>query len=898
MTDFARRADTRLTLLAYVAFTLSGAAGLAYEVVWASQLALSFGAETVSIPVVLSATLAGLALGAWVLDGPLSTAARPARSYAALELVIGAWAVASTVVLPWGADKIAGLLGHSPSRFGFTVATFSLPFLALLPGAFAMGGTLVAMERTVARLTHSTRRVGGLYAANTLGAMLGVLAVAFVLLPQLGHARSLLALAALNAAAAATSLWIDRTLPLVTPPTRSPEASTISDRRLNCLLFASGMIGISIELLAVRAFSLVLENTVFTLAFILAAYLAGTALGAASFQRLAVRWPAAQVVPPLLCALVVTALMTALVIRFSAPLYDTLRSGFDGSLATALAVEALLPLAALLPVTFFMGALFSALAQARRHDRGGLGVAVGINLIGGALAPLLAMLLLAAYDDIDRALVCVALAYALLLARPPRRLASTGLVAAGLLVIVTAPQLIPDRDRGNASYGKVIERRVSLATTASVVATAADDRRLLVNDRFQMGSTASQARERLQAHVPLLIHPDPRRALFLGVGTGITFSAAADYPHLTADGVELLADVAALMDHFRPYSSAALDNTRLRMFVCDARRFVRITGEAYDVVVADLFHPGRDGAGALYTREHFLAVRRRLAAGGIFCQWLPIYQLDLPTLRLIVRTFLDVFPEASAWMLDENVVQPVLGLVGAERPIQLSFDEIDRPPPVQAALGELKMQRRLQLNGRFIGRAEVLRAWTRDALELNTDDRPRVSSVAPLLSYSGDTTTPQEWLQLIESSAAPALSGAPTSRSGAAKALRNYLRARDAYLRARVALARGANDEAIDSLLQSVKLSGDFTLAYAECLGQAWALAGSHPERARSIVERLAALRPEISVAETLLKRGFGTRNPSGGSAAVGVQRESARPAAGAQPQMNPAGGSGNNANQ
>ena len=66
---------------------------------------------------------------------------------------------------------------------------------------------------------------------------------------------------------------------------------------------------------------------------------------------------------------------------------------------------------------------------------------------------------------------------------------------------------------------------------------------------------------------------------------------------------------------------------------------MRASERSYDVIVSDNFHPARSGSGALYTVEHFEAVRARLDAGGVFCQWLPLHQLDLETLRSIVRSF-------------------------------------------------------------------------------------------------------------------------------------------------------------------------------------------------------------------------------------------------------------------
>src|SRR5690606_30731787 len=105
------------------------------------------------------------------------------------------------------------------------------------------------------------------------------------------------------------------------------------------------------------------------------------------------------------------------------------------------------------------------------------------------------------------------------------------------------------------------------------------------------------------------------------------------------DAVELVPAVLEQLHHFADINGAVAEDDRVRLHAADARRFVAASAERYDVIVADLFHPGRDGAGNLYAREHFENVREHLASGGVFAQWLPLYQLDAPTLRVVMRTF-------------------------------------------------------------------------------------------------------------------------------------------------------------------------------------------------------------------------------------------------------------------
>src|SRR5205085_1367648 len=122
-------------------------------------------------------------------------------------------------------------------------------------------------------------------------------------------------------------------------------------------------------------------------------------------------------------------------------------------------------------------------------------------------------------------------------------------------------------------------------------------------------------------------------------------------------------EVLAVIPRFEPQNFAPGRQPALKLHLADARRFVRATTTRYDVIVADLFHPARDGAGSLYTLEHFQAIRERLSPGGIFCQWLPLHQLDEEMLGIIIRTFLEVFPEAQAYLLRFNVDAPVIGLM-------------------------------------------------------------------------------------------------------------------------------------------------------------------------------------------------------------------------------------------
>ena len=298
--------------------------------------------------------------------------------------------------------------------------------------------------------------------------------------------------------------------------------------------------------------------------------------------------------------------------------------------------------------------------------------------------------------------------------------------------------------------------------------------------------------------------------------------------------------------------------------MADARRFVRATDATYDVIVADLFHPARDGAGSLYTREHFQALRERLAPGGLFCQWLPLHQLDEDMLRIITRTFLEVFPDAQAWLLRLNVDAPVLGLVGSAAPLHYSPRVVEKRlnrAPLEAQLKKLALADSVRFLGNLLAGAKALRAFAGDA-PLNTDDDPRVTFGAPRFVYQKAATPYGRLLRLLKLGVPDPHevleldSGDDADRFAAR--LIQYQNARDVYLRGLVEEAEGRETKAIDLFVESARLSEDFTMGYAQCLTLASVWAPTKPAEARVLLERLVEARPLRPVAKEMLERLFG----------------------------------------
>jgi spermidine synthase len=842
--------------------TLSGFACLGYEIVWTEQLGVALGHEYVAVLAVLAAFFGGLCVGARLLARAIARSTRPGRLYAACEALIALWALLLGVALPAATGWLAARIGSEPSAAWHWAIAFGGPLVLLLPATCAMGATLPAIERAVTGAGARGTAIAALYAANTLGAVLGVLACTWLLVPALGLAGATRVCAALNGACALLGFVLLRDARGAASAVQSAGGS-----RLVPILCATGALGIGYEVLVVRALSQITENTVYTFALLLAVYLLGSAAGAAAYQRwLLPHAGRAYARERLLAAVAAACLLGVLALGGSALCEQVVTAALRraiGAAPAALAGETAAAVAVFLPATIAMGALFSQLCVEARREGLELGAALAANTLGAALAPLLFGVLLLPALGGRTALLGAALGYLLLLrpgawraaARDPRALAALGVA---VLLVLGAPRFAPVLPRG----ARLLEYREGIAASVSVIESADGVATLHINNRAQEGSSATLLADARQAWLPLLLHARPQRALFLGLGTGLTAGSATWDPALQVDAVELLPEVVAAARRFSP----ALGGSRApHVIVADARRYVRSAGPLYDVVVADLFHPARSGAAALYTREHFAAVRARLAPAGLFCQWLPLHQLDLATLRSVVSSFIDIYPEATAVLATHSLDTPVIGLIGQREASGFSPAALRArlaAASASAQLRELHLEDELAVLGSFISGPAALQRFAAGAPP-NTDDRPLVAYRAPRASYAPEAAPRDRLLALLRVLRArpdEVLTAAHGDDSELRARLAAYFSARDRFIQVGAGVRPSSDAHAMLAqvrapLLAILRESPDFRPAYDPLLNMAAALPASSAGEARGLLTELAAAQPARAEAGQLLRR-------------------------------------------
>ena len=376
----------------------SGCAALGYQIVWTQQAALWLGHEAAAALAVVSAFFGGLALGAGGLGAVIDRSVRPSWWYAGCEWAIAAWGVVLAVALQPASLALSLLLGPAPTAAWQSLVTFGATFMLLLPATMAMGATLPAMARLLAQQRAGGAPIALLYAGNTLGGVLGVLAVAFWWLPQWGLSAAALACAALNLVCAAAVLLVEPSRVLMAVPALPVRGlapvvhgAEFDHRGLTATLALTGLLGIGYEVVVLRVLSQVAENTVYTLALMLAVYLVGTALGAAAWARWGPLWRASAATRRfrLLLALGLACLLSGAALWFVPWFKAMLTAVLDGGLGAALAAEGALAVLAFGAPTVVMGALFSHLCEEARTQGLRFSAALAINTAGAALAPVL-----------------------------------------------------------------------------------------------------------------------------------------------------------------------------------------------------------------------------------------------------------------------------------------------------------------------------------------------------------------------------------------------------------------------------------------------------------------------------------------------------------------------------
>lgn len=720
----------------------SGLAALTFQILWIRQLSLVVGIDISAITAGISAFFAGLALGGLALGPLIDRTTRPFLFYAGLEAGVALLGVAATWLLAAAAPWFATLeMRAGPLAWLMALALVGVP-------AFLMGGTLPALVRALtASAVGIGRKGGGLYAANTLGAITGTLLSAFLFIPGLGIKGTALAAATIGLLAALGAAHADRGRPSMPPGSTSGAAVFSRDARLAIALYAlAGGVALGYEIVWSQAIVQFMSTRAFAFSVVLATYLAGLALGAALFARFADRlrdpWGAFGLLIALagLFALLQMALLgdwliglQALAERAAWALTGNELAGMCARFAVAALVVVFLP-------TLFLGAAFPAALRLIVADGlvgQGVGMVAALNTLGGIAGTVLTGFVLVPRWGLVRTLAALAITAAVIgLIAVLRRRQSRPLVAATLgaaIAICMTAAVIPMNKLATLlpalRKGEIVFYEEGRGATVAVIQQKGGKgtfRRLYIQGVSNSGDSLPSLRYmRLQALLPLIIHKEtPRSALVIGLGTGITAGALLTVPSLERRVVaELLPGVQRAAAGFTGNYGAPRD-ARLDIRLRDGRRELLRNADSYDLITLEPPPPSAAGVANLYSTDFYRLAATRLAPGGMVAQWLPLPTQNDDDTRSLVRSFIDIFPHATLWTTELHEML----LIGSLEPMRLDLATITRrfnEPGVRAALEEVGIASPAALLATWITDREGLVRFAGSAPAV-TDDRPRI----------------------------------------------------------------------------------------------------------------------------------------------------------------------------
>jgi len=639
-------------------FVISGFCGLVYEVVWVRLAMASFGVTTALVSIVLSIFMAGLGLGSWVAGVAMrgsrgNNVHRSLALYAAVEFLIGCSAILVPLEFTFGRNlilKATGIGGWQSWQYYFLTALWLI--IALLPWCTCLGSTYPLLM-SVIRQTNpeaSQRSFSFLYLANVIGALLGTLASAFVLIELLGFRHTLWSVASLNGLLALIVMGLGRRIRPSTEPISATEtkiglAETSLPRwALASMLFVTGMVSMGSEVVWMRQFTPYLGNFVYGFALIVAIYLLATCLGARDYRR------AGMAADPVRSAGIWSLLAFATLLpAFGAnPLLPFSAPGLAGLRVIAIFLFCALTgyVTPMLVDSWCKGAPDKA------------GIAYAFNVCGCIIGPLIASFGLEPWIGERWSLLAFSLPV---------------FVIAGVLSFRSAGEVRP----GGVASGKRTSFLVAVAASAillhfsedyeallqshelyrdyaaTVIASGSGfERLLLVNGT---GMTILTPITKYISHLPLAsLRQRPQNGLVICFGMGTSFRSMLSWD-IPTTAVDLIPSVPKTFPYFHADAEQVRASRFASIVIDDGRRFLDGANAKYDVIVVDPPPPvAAPGSSLLYSKQFYEVIKRHLAKEGVFQSWYPRVDGDDASTAAVAKALKESFPYVRAFRSYDN----------------------------------------------------------------------------------------------------------------------------------------------------------------------------------------------------------------------------------------------------
>lgn len=799
-----------------VLFFASGLSALIYQVIWLRSLATVFGSTVYATTTVLASFMGGLALGSWILGKRADRSARPLALYGILEIGIGVFALSFPLILGLLDDLYVALHRQVElSFYGLSLVRFVVCSAVLIVPTTLMGGTFPIMNRYYVRRYKSlAANVSLLYGLNTFGAVFGVVLTAFVFMEQLGIFRTSLVAIAINLLVGIVAIALEKRYPAAPPESAHDEPAAKKrggtrvargggDKRRLIIIaaFLSGMAALAYEVIWTRTLVFVLDSFVYSFSIMLATFLIGIAVGSLIISPISPRIRQGYTLLAVLFVLVGFSAVATMPFFARLALWKT---SYLSSLSQNISLDTPAPWGEYIAFKFLisalimlvpallMGAAFPLAIKLYLSTLRGIGQKIGtvyaVNTLGAILGAFLTGFVLIPAAGLRNSLVVVAclslLTGVMLFAfersrRAPQRLLRVVVpVALFALCVSLIPRDLYERvfQQGQKTFDLVHYREDA---TATVTVHRRADRVIINLNGLNVAGTHFNflTTQKMQAHLGLLLHPDPKRVLQIGFGSGGTCWSVSRHEGVEAiDCVELCQGVIDAAKYFIPSNHRVLENPKVTLRIEDARNYILATEKRYDLILSDSIHPAYAGNGTLYSQDYFELCREKLNPGGYVSFWMPTYMLSPREYKTTIKTFQSVFPNVSIWYVS-SAIEAYTIVIGRIEPFTIDLERLRArlaAPAVARDLAQVEVHDVRDVLGYFVMGPERARRYAAGG-DINTDDHPVIELRGPK-----SMTRRRTWYQNLRDLAAmrepvaPYLAGAGASDTLATDLTRLY----------------------------------------------------------------------------------------------------------------------------
>ena len=776
-------------------FFASGAAALAYQVLFAKELALVFGSTATATFTVLATFLGGMALGSLLGGGLANRTRRPLATYAFVELGIAVYCVLTPKLFVGVQTLYLAAAGDiAPDAASLVFLRVAMGALVLLLPTVLMGATLPLLAQALAPAgDRMGMRVAWLYFANTAGAAVGALLTAYLIIPALGGHRTTLIAAVLNLLVALGALELAKRVPADGAPSGQTDDRSSSGtqhyapsaRRLALLtLGVGGLLSLGLEVVYVHMLSIVAGNSVYAFGLMVATFLFGLSMGGEAARRY-MRLPSCDPVQALAFSLLGLSATVAVGAHGwnAIPDYFASYAGYPLELGFSAreAIRGLVCAVLMVPPTLFIGAAYAfgmdiATSESRGSTAVQLGRAAAANTTGNIAGVLLfGFVLLPRWGGLGAsvwiAISALALAALTVAMGRPRRIKglAVAFVLCGLSVGVAQRTSLDYEALSSGAnvyfqpqnFGQVIDHAESIDGGLTTVARSEGPKgatlTLLTNGKFQGNdSFGGEMQAQIGFAMAPLLHTERRdRALVIGYGTGVTSRVLSDAGFKSLEIAELSGDIVRLADrHFSAVNDRVSSRPGVRMNLTDGRNLLLLRPDRYDLISIEITSIWFAGAASLYNKEFYQLARSRLQADGVLQQWVQLHRLSPMDILSVVSTLRSEFRYVSLYVMGGQGILVASNSAARAEPSPAAIERLQQQPglaPMREVLGRpaasLPADRLLDPAGvdRLLADATpVISAWwSTDNNMLLEYQTPKANVNDPAKSYAANLA----WLQ-------------------------------------------------------------------------------------------------------------------------------------------------------